>query len=53
MTGLLELRLGNQRLKSGANVNSDVQRLLAWMGAVQAQDYVGRRLGACAAHAVA
>jgi hypothetical protein len=41
MTGLLETRLGNQRLNAGATVNGDLRPLVAWMGAVQAQDYVG------------
>ena len=39
MTGLLEARLGNQRLTSPAN--RDLQRLVSWLGAVQAQDYAG------------
>ena len=41
MTALLETRLGNQRLADGANANGGVGPLVAWMGAVQAQDYVG------------
>jgi hypothetical protein len=39
MTGLLEARLGNQRLTTPAS--RDLQQLVSWLGAVQAQDYVG------------
>jgi hypothetical protein len=41
MTGLLETRLGNQRLTNGAAANRDVQPLVSWLGTVQAQDYLG------------
>jgi hypothetical protein len=39
MTDLLEARLGNQRLTTPES--RDLQRLVSWLGAVQAQDYVG------------